>query len=56
MRQIPRRIEAVRHAPSTIDRISDAVATGQKIYGIASAVYGAARVAAPYVAAGIAAI
>ena len=56
MRHVPRRIEHIRHAPSTIDRISDAVATGQKIYGIASAVYGAARVAAPYVAACLAAI
>ena len=60
MRHIPRRVDHARHSPSTIDRISDAVATGQKIYGIASAVYGAAtvaaRVAAPYVAAGIAAI
>ena len=56
MRHIPRRIDHARHSPSTIDRISDAVATGQKIYGIASAVYGAARVAAPYVAATAAAI
>ena len=56
MRHIPTRIDHARHSPSTIDRISSAISTGQKIYGIASAAYGMARVAAPYVAAGIAAI
>ena len=56
MRHLAMRHEHTRHAPSTIDRISSAVSTGQKIYGIASAVYGAARIAAPYVAAAVAAI
>ena len=56
MRHIPRRTEHARHSPSTIDRISTAVSTAQKAYGIAHAIYTVGRAAAPYVAAAAAAI
>ena len=48
MRHLPMRYEFTQHSPSTIDRISNAVSTAQKVYGIAT--YTVGRAATPYVA------
>ena len=56
MRHHPNRVEASRQTPAMLHRASDAVSTGQKIYGVAQGLYTFGRAVAPYMAAAATAI